>query len=63
MIRSDRSAASTKRSWKSRIEGSMLQVSGWQTVRVTYFEQDTLKEGGAYVTALEGEALRETEQF
>lgn len=52
MIRSDRSAASTKRSWKSRIEGSMLQVSGEQTVRVTYFEQDTLKEGGAYVIAL-----------
>lgn len=41
----------------------MLQVSGEQTVRVTYFEQDTLKEGGAYVIALEGEALRETEQF
>lgn len=41
----------------------MLQVSGEQTVRVTYFEQDTLKEGGAYGIALEGEALRETEQF
>lgn len=41
----------------------MLQFSGEQTVRVTYFEQDTLKEGGAYVIALEGEALRETEQF
>ena len=41
----------------------MLQVSGEQTVRVTYFEQDTLKEGGAYVIALEGEAFRETEQF
>lgn len=41
----------------------MLQVSGEQTVRVTYFEQDTLKEGGAYGIALEGEALRETERF